>query len=262
MHAIALQWSILRMDPEANMRRATELLEASSPQGGDLVVLPELWPTGYSSRDKLAHAVAEHEQHWSSFCADLAASRGIVIAGSAPAGAAGSMTNRLMAWGPDGVLGRYDKIHLFPPMREEELFVPGTRADPIPMPGGFMMGPAICYDLRFPELFRLLALRGATLFVLPSEFPDPKEDLWHLFLASRAAENQAYLVACNRTGQSGAFTFFGSSAVYDPLGRCLGRLGREEGYLKVEIDPAAVTETRTALPVLPQTRLAIEVQTP
>ncbi|MBN1426661.1 carbon-nitrogen family hydrolase [Candidatus Fermentibacteria bacterium] len=262
MHAIALQWSIRRMDPEANMGMAADLLRASSPQPGDLIVLPELWPTGYSSGDRLAGAATEHGGRWSSFCADLASSHGVIIAGTVPARTDNALTNRLLVSGPEGTLGYYDKIHLFPPMREQQLFVPGTRADPIPLPGGPVMGPVICYDVRFPELFRLLALRGATVFVMPSQFPDPKEDLWHIFLASRAAENQAYLVACNRTGESGSFTFFGSSAVYDPLGRCLGRLGREEGYLKVTIDPAVVVETRDALPVLPHARLSLEVKTP
>lgn len=258
MHAIALQWSIRRGDPQANIARAKELLEAASPEPGDIVVLPELWPTGYARRERLCQAAAEHGEEWATFVRDAAASRGIALAGSAPTAEAGSLVNRLEVWGERGLLGYYDKMHLFPPMKEEDLFSPGRAAVPIPLSNGLVVGPVICYDLRFPELFRLLAVRGASVFVLPSEFPDPKEDLWHIFLAARAAENQAYVVACNRTGESGGFTFFGSSAVYDPSGRCLGRLGREEGFLKIPLDPAEVVQARRALPVLSQVRLVIQ----
>ncbi|MCU0612558.1 MAG: carbon-nitrogen family hydrolase [Candidatus Eisenbacteria bacterium] len=243
------------------MARLNALLRAAAPEPGDLVVIPELWPTGYARRASLEAATSAHGGRWSSFVAGIARECGVFIAGSAPHTEDDRLTNRLVVYGPSGdSLGFYDKMHLFPPMREDELFSAGGKVEAIPLPGsGFVLGPAICYDLRFPELFRLLALRGATLFVLPSEFPDPKEDLWHVFLASRAAENQAYVVACNRTGESGAFTFFGSSAVYDPLGRCLGRLGREEGYLKVPLDASEVVRARASLEVLSRVRLSIGV---
>jgi len=260
MHVIPLQWDIRRMAPEANMDAATNLAQSAAPDPGDLVVLPELWPTGYASRAKLAEAADAYGTRWASFCADLAMSYRIMVAGTVPFRNEESLTNRLVVYGPTGDLaGFYDKIHLFPPMREEDLFSHGDRVAPISLCDvPFVIGPAICYDLRFPELFRLLALRGVTLFVIPAEFPDPKEDLWHLFLSSRAAENQAYVIACNRTGGSGTFTFFGSSAVYDPSGRCLGRLGRGEGFLKVPLDPEAVTRARESLAVLTQVRLSIK----
>ncbi len=258
MHAIPLQWALVRGDPAANMGIASAILADARPDPGDIVLLPELWPTGYTSRARLVTLATEYGPRWLSFCAEVAARYRIVLAGTLPYADGETLWNRLTVHGPRGdLLGSYDKVHLFSLMREHELFSPGTRVEPIPLGNGFVVGPAICYDLRFPELFRLGALRGATLFLVPSEFPDPKEDLWHIFLSSRAAENQAYLIASNRTGGSGSFTFFGSSAVYDPLGRCLGRLGREEGFLKVETDPAMVTHVRMAVPVLPHARLRI-----
>lgn len=239
----------------ANVRTASRLVEQSGAAPGDLVVLPELWPTGYASKESLVPLAAEAA--WEGFCREVG-SAGIYLVGSAPCLDRGLLTNRWHLWGPSGLMGWYDKVHLFKPMREDVLFSPGSEVRPVALPG-LVVGPVICYDLRFPELFRLLAVQGTTVFAMPAQFPDPKEDLWHIFLASRAAENQAYVVACNRTGAEKSVSFFGSSAVYDPLGRCLGRLGREEGWVRVPLDLDLVQETRRALPVLQETRLTIGV---
>jgi len=250
MNVIALQWDIARLDPETNIACVTKHLDAAQPDPGDLVLLPELWPTGYGYRDELRHVVRSKSILWESFLVDAAkAFRINLVAGSVPALSNGELVNRLVVYEPSGeILAHYDKIHLFPPMKEHDLFAEGATLEPFPLTGTeFVLGPAICYDLRFPELFRLLAKKGADLFVLPAEFPDPKEDIWHLFLAARAAENQAYLVACNRTGGFGSHSFFGSSSVYDPRGECLARLGREAGFLKTAIDPSITAKTRNDL---------------
>ncbi len=258
MHLIALQWDLLPLDPQSNMQKLKDLVATAVPEPGDLLVLPELWPTGYGNRAALLGLTKKMAPVWQILLAELASEHQMyVIGGSVPALEKDRLYNRLCVYGPTGdQIGQYDKIHLFPPMNEQQLFSPGETPEPIPLGKGLpVVGPTICYDLRFPELFRHLARRGATLFVLPAEFPDPKEDLWQIFLAARAAENQAYLVACNRTGKAGSFTFFGSSAVYDPEGQCLGRLGRDEGFLKVEIDLSLVQEARRRLPVLSHCRL-------
>jgi predicted amidohydrolase len=260
MNLIALQWDLIRLDPQANIEKAGKLLESVRPEQGDIVILPELWPTGYGKIEELRSLIDRYGRSWHSFLKECAVTYGIYMAGgSVPEIQRDDVFNRLHILNPGGEnIGSYDKLHLFPPMHEEQLFTPGSRAHPVKtdLPD-IVFGPVICYDLRFPELFRHLANQGASLFVLPAEFPDPKEDIWHTLLSARAAENQSFLVASNRIGRSGSFTFFGSSAVYDPLGRCLGRLGREEGALKVAIDTHVIKETRTTLPVLSHTRLTI-----
>ncbi len=263
MNVIALQWDIARLDPETNIACLAKHLRAAQPEPGDLVLLPELWPTGYGSRDELKHIVRSMSILWEAFLADVAKTYQInLVAGSVPAFSNKELVNRLVVYEPSGeVLAHYDKIHLFPPMKEHDLFVSGVTLEPFPLTGtGFVLGPTICYDLRFPELFRLLATKGANLFVLAAEFPDPRENLWHVFLAARAAENQAYLVACNRIGGSGSYSFFGSSAVYDPQGKCIARLGRDAGFLKATVDPSIVAETRNSLPVLSHTRLVLSLE--
>jgi len=262
MNLIALQWDLFRLDPSRNMEKADCLLRRAHPESGDIVVLPELWPTGYDTREKLRSAIGSHETAWLSFLKENAAAYGIfLIGGSVPALDKERTFNRSIVFNPSGKhIGYYDKIHLFPPMHEERLFYPGRTAHPVETDiPALIFGPAICYDLRFPELFRHLANQGASLFVLPAEFPDPKVEIWHTLLSARAAENQAFIVACNRIGRSGSFSFFGSSAVYDPLGQCLGRLEREEDFLKVPINIDLVNSTRGQLPVLSHTKLTISL---
>ena len=262
MNLIALQWDLIRLDPHKNIEKARNLLQSAHPEPGDIVVFPELWPTGYGKVEDLRTLINNQETRWLSFLEEIAIQHAIhLVGGTVPASDGGHLFNRMNVVNPTGLfLGSYDKIHLFPPMHEDRLFTPGSEAHIVETDvPELVFGPVICYDIRFPELFRYLANNGATLFVLPAEFPDPKEDIWHAFLSARAAENQAFLIASNRTGCSGSFSFFGSSAVYDPQGRCLGRLGREEGVLKVAIEPDLIKEIREQLPVLSHTRMTISL---
>jgi predicted amidohydrolase len=246
------------LDPEQNIRHATSLFQKARLHPGDIVVMPELWPTSYGTKTELRHLIIEKGPLWSAFLEDAAKTFGVyLVGGTVPALVDDALVNRLVIYSPLGdQTAFYDKMHLFPPLHEEELFAAGALANTFPLEASpFIVGPVVCYDLRFPELFRLLATKGANLFVLPAEFPDPKEDLWHTFISARAAENQAFVIACNRTGELEPFTFFGSSAIYDPEGRCVGRMGRESGYLSVPLDASLIEQTRRRLRVLEHTRI-------
>ena len=115
-------------------------------------------------------------------------------------------------------------------------------------------GLAICYDLRFPELFRRYALEGARLMILPAAWPHPRRMHWRTLLRSRAIENQCFVAACNRVGTADDVSFFGSSAVIDPWGETLIEGGETEALLTVRIDLDTVEATRAKIPIFADRR--------
>lgn len=165
--------------------------------------------------------------------------------------------NTLPVIGPrEGVLGAYRKIHLFPPMKEPQWIIPGEMPLSLELPWG-RTGFAICYDLRFPELFRRYAGDGAQVVFLPAEWPYPRLEHWRTLLRARAIENQCYMVAVNRVGTDAdtETRYCGHSTVIDPWGETVLEAGETEGHFTVTIDIDLVAQVRSALPVLDSRRL-------
>ncbi len=170
-----------------------------------------------------------------------------------------------LVYGPDGArLGRYDKIHLFDVdvedgtgrYRESTHTHPGQGITLVDTPFG-RLGLAVCYDVRFPELFRALARDGATLVALPAAFTEPTGDAhWDVLVRARAIENQCYLLAAGQQGQhaNGRRTW-GHSMVVDPWGRVVAQLPQGEGVVSAQIDPAEMARIRDRLPALKHRRL-------
>ncbi|ADN77656.1 Nitrilase/cyanide hydratase and apolipoprotein N-acyltransferase [Ferrimonas balearica DSM 9799] len=170
-----------------------------------------------------------------------------------------------LVYGPDGQrLGRYDKIHLFDVdveddtgrYRESTHTHPGAGITVVDTPLG-RLGIAVCYDVRFPELFRALADAGAELVALPAAFTEPTgEAHWEVLLRARAIENQCYLLAAGQQGQhaNGRRTW-GHSMVVDPWGRVVAQLAQGEGLVSARIDPAEMAQIRQRLPALKHRRL-------
>lgn len=170
-----------------------------------------------------------------------------------------------LVYGPDGTrLGRYDKIHLFDVdvedgtgrYRESTHTHPGSGLTLVDTPFG-RLGLAVCYDVRFPELFRALAEAGATLIALPAAFTEPTGDAhWDVLVRARAIENQCYLLAAGQQGQhaNGRRTW-GHSMVVDPWGRVVAQLPQGEGVVSAQIDSAEMARIRDRLPALKHRRL-------
>ena len=116
------------------------------------------------------------------------------------------------------------------------------------------MGLAICYDLRFPELFRVYALAGAKIVFLPAEWPHPRLNHWQILLRARAIENQMYVVACNRVGTSKDTHFCGHSCIIDPWGEVVAEIGEDDGILTAEIGINKVDEVRSSIPIFADRR--------
>ncbi len=247
--------------PAERTVRAIELARAQ--RGADLVMLPELWqPGGFDYRAWRACAEPVDGPTGTAM-SDLARELGAVLhAGSIVEDAGdGRLFNTSLLYGPDGaLLCVYRKIHRFgfaTETGEARLMSAGEDVVCCPLPTA-VVGLATCYDLRFPELFRLLVDAGATVLLLPSAWPTRRIEHWTLLARARAIEEQMYVLACNSVGeQPGAARLGGRSLVADPWGAVVAEAGDGEQTLTAEIDPALVAKVRDQFPVLPDRRLAV-----
>lgn len=261
--ATTLTVTLVQMDchlgqPATNFDRAEEFVSEAARRGSDLVVLPELWSTAYDLENAGAHATPlaknARDGGWFGHVAQWAQQHGIWLTGSLLEAQNGRVNNCMALYNPAGELTAvYRKIHLFRLMQEEQYLAPGQEATLVDLPWG-RAGLAICYDLRFPELFRRYALAGARLMVLPAEWPNPRREHWRTLLRARAIENQCFVVACNRVGESKGNTFFGASTVIDPWGEALIEGGAAETLLTVTLDLGRVDEARRRIPVFQDRR--------
>jgi omega-amidase len=241
--------------PEDNLARAREFAARAQEAGADLLLLPELWLHGYDL-ERAAEWAAPLGEGGFAQMAQLAREFGLYLAGSLlerHSGGSGerrrAVSNTAVLYAPDGVLvGSYRKVHLFRLMQEHRYLVPGNHAALFPTPWG-LVGLPICYDLRFPELFRAMALTGAVLFLVPAQWPVVRLEAWLTLARARAIENELFVAACNRVGVEGDMTFPGRSRVVDPLGQVLVEGDDQERLLIARIDLREVHKARRYLPV-------------
>lgn len=240
--------------PALNVARAAEMAAQAAAQGADLLLLPELWSTGYDLERAPQYAATMTEGVFAQ-TAVLAQQHHLAIVGSCLAdlgeGRVGNTAVYLDAHGR--LQATYSKTHLFRLMQEEQYLTPGDSLTLAQTPWG-PVGLAICYDLRFPELFRRYALEGARLILLPAEWPQPRLAHWRTLLRARAIENQLFVVACNRVGTSKGQTFFGHSCVIDPWGETVVEMGEEEGLETAVLDLSLVDSVRAKIPIFADRR--------
>jgi predicted amidohydrolase len=247
---------------ESRRERFDRVLAAlAEVRDADLVVLPELWATGYFHFDRYADDAEPLDGPAVTSLADAAAAGGFhLVAGSfVERDDAGDLRNTTVLLDPNGKrLLTYRKVHLFGYESEEaRLLRPGTSLAVAPTAVG-TVALATCYDLRFPELFRAVTVRGAEVVVVVSAWPAARRHHWDVLTRARAIENQTYVVACNAAGDQGGVRLGGGSVVVDPTGNVLaeGPEG-EEAVLDVDLDLDALHEQRRSFPVLEHRRLAV-----
>ena len=239
--------------PDANLARAEALLAESRRRGSDIVVFPELWTTGYDLGRARQYASPRGEGTFARV-AELAGRHALYVTGSMLRREGDAVYNCAPLFSPQGeLLGDYDKVHLFRLMDEDQHLSAGNRTPVFDLPWG-RCAIAICYDLRFPELFRKYALAGAEMIILPAEWPHPRIEHWRTLLQARAIENELFVAACNRVGKGGGAEFFGCSTVVDPWGRHQVEGTDEEALLTVSIDLETVAEARKTLTVFEDRR--------
>lgn len=241
-------------DPTANLEMVQALVEEASRRGTQLLVLPELWSTGYDLENAADYATSTAEGIFAEV-GRLARRYHMHILGSCLAAAPhGGIANTLVWHDLQGkVAAEYSKLHLFRLMDEEKYLVAGEKPIVVESDWG-MAGLSICYDLRFPELFRTYALAGAKIVFIPAEWPHPRLAHWQTLLRARAIENQLYVVACNRVGRAKNSHFFGHSCIINPWGETVIEAGEQEILLTAEIDLDLVDEVRQRIPIFTDRR--------
>jgi deaminated glutathione amidase len=251
-------------DTGRNRARADRLTRRAAALGAELVVLPEKW-TVLGSDEQLRAGAEPLDGPTLAWARSTAHELGVdLIAGSLVERTPdGRHHNTSLHVGPDGELHAvYRKIHLFDVevagtvYRESDLEDPGEEVVLSRTAGGVELGMTVCYDLRFPELYRILALRGARVIVVPSAFTlTTTRDHWEVLVRARAIEDQAFVVAANQIGASGTGTQSGGrSLVVDPWGVVLAQAPDEETVIVADLNLAKVDEVRGRLPSLANRR--------
>lgn len=253
MKVALLQLQVLEKNKAANVAHGLELLKQAA-KDHDLVVMPEVWITGYS----LGHLKEEAETIdgplLQEICAIAKANSCHIVAGSVPMAKEGKIYNTSVAISNTGeIVNSYDKVHLFGLFNEEKFFAPGQKFNAFLL-GDICCGSTICYDLRFPELYRHLALQGAKIIFCPAEWPEARGDIWRLLAQARAAENHLFLLAVNCAGTFKGAPFYGHSMVVAPSGKILAEAGMEEEVISCDIDLAAIDKVRARINVLNDVR--------
>lgn len=251
-------------DVAANLATAAALLAQARDAGARVAVLPENFSfIGRRDADKRAIAEPDGEGPVQSFLTEQARTLGMwLVGGTTPLSPSPGerVAAACLVYADDGRrVARYDKIHLFDvdipdrneSYRESSNIAPGARPAVVPTPAG-MLGLSVCYDVRFPELYRLLGAAGAQWFTVPAAFTVPTGRVhWETLLRARAIENLAYVVAAAQWGrhENGRETY-GDSLIVDPWGTVLARLPEGTGIVTASLDLAAQEETRRRFPAL------------
>lgn len=256
MKIALVQMHIEAGNPGANFSKAATLLEQALTDGEkpDVILLPEMWNTGYQL-DRI-HETADGEGRQTvAAIGGLCRTYGVnIVAGSIALKRGQKVYNATLVFNRRGeVVADYSKIHLFRLMEEEKYLAAGDKPACFPL-DGTRCGAVICYDIRFPELARKLALDGARILFVPAEWPNPRLHHWRTLLQARAIENQMYVIACNRVGKSGTTQFFGHSMVVDPWGEVIVEGGEEEAVLRASIHLETVDQVRRTIPVFDDRR--------
>jgi predicted amidohydrolase len=225
----------------------------------DLIVLPELWLTGYFNFDRYALEAEDLGGEVTSRLQAAAANRRCyIVGGSFVERQQGGLANCAVMINPDGeMVLTYRKIHLFGNgSKEAALLTPGTDLAVADAPFG-PIAITTCYDLRFPELYRALLEAGARLVVVVAAWPAVRQAHWRLLAQARAVENQFFVVACNGAGVQQGTPLAGTSLVVDPWGDVLTAAGEQEQMLTVSIDMSQVEHVREAFPVIADRRMRL-----
>lgn len=243
-----IQFDIRRGEVESNLKIAKQRIVALADQGARLVLLPEMWSTGFAN--KRLKELSETTPGILEDLSRVAKRLHLTIIGSLPEKKEDGVYNTAYVVDRDGsIAGTYRKVHLFSPTREGRYFRPGRKA----VVSKTSLGPIglmICYDLRFPELCRSLALRGAKMVAVMAEWPAERVAHWEVLLKARAIENQLFILGTNRCGADGDLAYAGHSRIISPFGEVMARAGKRPATLLATIDLRTVEQTRKQIPCL------------
>jgi omega-amidase len=245
IHAAAIQFNVTQGDVDANLDYVRAALRRVAGQGIQLVVLPEMWSSGFAYRNlnELAGRTAGIVDELLQLSRELK----LVIVGSMPEPHGEKVFNTAYVVDNGRLTGVYRKLHLFSLLGEDKAFDSGDSWLMVETSLG-KIGVIICYDLRFPELSRRLALEGAAVICVPAQWPKPRQEHWRTLLRARAIENQLFVVACNACGPIGKLDFFGMSMIIDPKGKVLAEGDEAEREISAPLDMQLMADWRAQIP--------------
>ncbi len=244
----AVQMDVRTREVRTNVETAYRHIQEAARRGSRVVLLPEMWNTGFSYPD-LADVARGSYGPTLTFLIETARETKTWLVGTIPEPSDSGVYNAMHWVSPNGeVVAWYRKAHLFTPTAEGEFFVAGSTCEPVTTDFG-RAGGLICFDIRFPEMARRLTLAGAAFLFVPAQFPHPRDAHWETLLRARAIENQVWVIAANRVGESGKLAYFGKSMVVDPWGEIIEcEEGERERVLTAEVEPGMVDDVRRRLP--------------
>lgn len=254
MKIALLQTDIHFLEPEKNYINVEKLIEKAMAveDKPDILLLPEDWSSGFS--DKMFHEIDKYVEDIDGPSLAFLRSKAIennvwIVGGSISIKINGENYNTTYVINREGELvGDYSKMHLYSDMDEDVAYKHGEKTDIIETEFG-KLGLMICYDIRFCELAKTYALKGAEAIFVVSDFPNPRVDHWRTLLKSRAIENQLFVVACNRVGESPMGTYCGHSIIIDPWGKVIAEGSDEQEIIYGEINLSEVNEPRELIHV-------------
>ncbi len=254
MDILLVQMAINRGKPELNRAKVAALTAPLKPGKPSLLILPELFSTGFLDETaRPPEALAAEDR---AFCADLARKLGSWVAGATveagPPGADGNagFRNLSLLYAPDGSeRAAYRKAHPFSYGGEDRIFSKGNEIVTADIEG-WVVQPTICYDLRFPEMYRAGSLRGVHLILVQANWPLARQAHWETLLRSRAIENQAFVAGVNCTGSQDALVFAGGSVILNPKGETVSQGDASESVVRGRIELDDCKQWRKQFPAL------------
>ncbi|MDD3419229.1 MAG: carbon-nitrogen family hydrolase [Candidatus Gastranaerophilales bacterium] len=255
---LGIQMQSVFDDKVANYQKVSKALSENADFEPDLVLLPETFNSGYNARNFEQNAEPIPNDTTSMFLSGMAAKYSTNIAGTIIEKCHdATLKNTLVVFDREGALcAKYNKVHVFSHQGSDEgkYITAGDQIVTVDLDFG-KVGLSVCYDLRFPELFRSLALSGAEIVLCPAAWPDVRVDHWLTLLKARAIENQFFTFGVNQVGKvTFSRTDGGNSVLFDPWGELVASCDSTQGVLRAQIDLDKINEVRTKLPVLQDRR--------
>ena len=258
MKVSSIQMNMRLGDPDYNFNHAVELVRQAAQMKPDVITLPETWNVGFFPKEKLAELSDPDGARVKSVFGPLAKELGInIIAGSVANLKNEKIYNTAYIFDRKGSLvADYDKTHLFTPMGEDNYFENGSRVVQFEL-DGVRCGIVICYDIRFLELIRTLALKKIDVLFVVAQWPDKRILHWNTFNRARAIENQMFVVCTNSCGLAGETRYGGSSALIDPWGETITAAGTDEEIITGVLDMSIIEGIRESINVFRDRRPAL-----
>lgn len=250
MKIAAIQMNMRFCEPDGNFKRAGRLIDESMRDFPDVIVLPEMWNTGFFPKDNHKKYCDINGERVKAEIGMLAKQYSVnIIAGSIADMRSGKAFNTSYIFDRSGVCSAvYDKTHLFSQMGEDRYFEKGGKPCIFEI-DGVKCAVVICYDIRFPEYIRTLALNGICCLFVVSQWPIVRIPHLLTLTQARAIENQIFLVCCNSCGTNGDIQYGGSSVIYDPTGEVLAKAGKYEKIITADCDLSVLHGIRSNINV-------------